>query len=264
VSDVVRNSQALDAGVRAALRRHVLSLADSKRLLGIRYSDWLLGAPSIEDGIAASSMAQDEWGHARLLYAMLKDFDEDPLIVEHERAAEEYANLGVLDEPLADWGAVVSVMTVADTALSVALSGFAEGVYEPARSRVPKMLVEEEFHRDLAFAWTRRLASGSEEARRHLAALFEGVLPRTLAWLGPADEAFAALVTAGITAEGEVLQGRFLDAVAPLVQTVGVDASSVSPRRTGWDEGRGRGEGRPDDEAVARARGDLNRALLVE
>ena len=74
--------------VRAALRRQVLTLADSKRILGLRYSDWLLGAPSIETGIAASSMAQDEWGHARLLYSMLKDFGEDPTTTEHERSRD--------------------------------------------------------------------------------------------------------------------------------------------------------------------------------
>ena len=65
----------LDAAGRAALERLILSLADSKRLMGIRYSDWILGAPSVETGIATSSMTQDEWGHARLLYAMLKDLD---------------------------------------------------------------------------------------------------------------------------------------------------------------------------------------------
>ena len=61
---------ALGADDRAALKRLILGLADSKRLMGIRYSDWVLGAPSVETGIATSSMTQDEWGHARLLYAM--------------------------------------------------------------------------------------------------------------------------------------------------------------------------------------------------
>ena len=32
----------------------------------------------------------------------------------------------------------------------------------------------------------------------------------------------------------------------------------------GWDEGRGRGPGHPDEEAVERARGDRNRTLFVE
>ncbi len=73
---------------RVALERFILGLADGKRLLGVRYSDWLLGAPSIESGIAMSSMCQDEWGHARLLYAMLKELGLDPMRVEHERPAD--------------------------------------------------------------------------------------------------------------------------------------------------------------------------------
>ena len=74
MSDVL-NVASLDAPTRAALERHILRLADSKRLMGIRYSDWTLGAPSVETGIAMSSMTQDEWGHARLLYSMLKELD---------------------------------------------------------------------------------------------------------------------------------------------------------------------------------------------
>ena len=178
----------MEPAAREGLRRALLSLADGKRLMGIRYSDWLLGAPSIETGIAASSMAQDEWGHARLLYAMLKDFGMDPAAVEHERAAEEYANPEALDEPLADWAAVVAACVIVDGALSVALEGFSEGVYEPTRSRIPKMLDEETFHHDLGVAWFRKLAGGSEEGRSRLREAALSMLARTLAWLTPADE----------------------------------------------------------------------------
>ena len=130
----------LDAPQREALTRLIMTLADSKRLMGIRYSNWLLGAPSIETGIAASSMTQDEWGHARLLYAMLKECDLDPGVVEHERAAQEYTSVGVLDEPFADWAAVVAGMVLVDGAISVALRAFAEGRCEAAGARVPKTL----------------------------------------------------------------------------------------------------------------------------
>ena len=78
MSDALLRVDALDERETSALHRLILTLADSKRLMGIRYSDWLLGAPSIEAGIAASSMAQDEWGHARLLYAMLKSRSPSP------------------------------------------------------------------------------------------------------------------------------------------------------------------------------------------
>ena len=179
---------ALDAGTRSALRRLILSLADSTRLMGIRYSDWLLGAPSIEAGIAASSMAQDEWGHARLLYAMLKAFDIDPVEVEHDRPAEAYASVGALDEELPDWAATVAAMVVVDGALSAMLGSFAEGAYEPARNRVPKMLAEEEFHASLGAAWYKRLA-GSKEAGPLLADATRALLPTTLAWLATEDDA---------------------------------------------------------------------------
>jgi 1,2-phenylacetyl-CoA epoxidase catalytic subunit len=119
----------LDATLQADLRRLILTLADTKRLLGIRYSDWLLGAPSIEAGIAASGMAQDEWGHARLLYALLKDLGEDPTPVEHDRAPEAYANCDALDAPADDWADVVALMAVVDSALTVLLEAFAEGAY---------------------------------------------------------------------------------------------------------------------------------------
>ena len=104
--------QSLDDAGRAALARLIITLADSKRLMGIRYSDWLLGAPSIETGISTSSMTQDEWGHARLLYAMLKHLDMDPKTVEYDRSGDEYASVAPLDEELPDWAAVVAAMVV--------------------------------------------------------------------------------------------------------------------------------------------------------
>jgi phenylacetate-CoA oxygenase PaaI subunit len=253
---------ALDPTLERALVRHIVTLADSKRILGIRYSDWLLGAPSIETGIAASSMAQDEWGHARLLYAMLKDLDVDPVPVERDRPAERYANLDPLDEPASDWAVVVAMMVAVDTALSAALEAFAGGAFEPARARVPKMLMEEEFHRDLGLAWFRRLAAGSEEATRRLADSLQAVLPRTLAWLDPDDEPHRALVAAGMVAESA--KERHLAHFGAVFEGVGVTLASVSPERQGWDEARGRGPGHPGAEVVEQARGDRNRALLVE
>ena len=260
----VQSVDELDAETRDALRRHVLTLADSKRLLGIRFSDWLLGAPSIETGIAASSMAQDEWGHARLLYAMLKDFGEDPTDVEHERAPEAYASLDPLDEELGDWADVVAAMVVVDTALATALEGFAGGRYEQARSRVPKMLAEEEFHRDLGRAWVRRLADGTDASRKRVGDAAAAMLPRTLAWLAPEDAAFRRLADAGLTAAAPELDRRFRERVADVLSAAGVDVAAVEADRSGWDAARGRGPGHPSTDAVERARGDRNRALFVE
>ena len=249
---------------KAALKRFILRLADGKRLMGIRYSDWLLGAPSIETGIAMSSMCQDEWGHARLLYAMLKELGHDPEKLEHDRPAEEYANPHALDEEFSDWAGVVAAILLMDGALTVALRGFGEGGFELAQTRVPKMVDEEEFHHDLGQAWFRRFATANTEARERLKAAAEGELPRILSWLDPQDAPAKALAEAGLVTDGAELADRFRERVRPALKLLDVDVDAIEPDRTDWDEDRGRGPGAPSDETVERARGDKNRMLLVE
>lgn len=247
----------------ARARRGILSLADSKRLLGIRYSDWLLGAPSIEAGIATASMCQDEWGHARLLYAMLKEFGVSPRKVEHRRPAEEYASIDPLDHPFPDWAALIAGVIVVDGAISAVLEGFSAGRYDQAQTRVPKMLAEEEYHADLGGAWFRKLASGSDEARERLIQACEAYLPRTLAWVAPEDDAHGELVEAGIFGSAAASRSRFERAVDPFLRLIDLDVGGTAAERSSWDAVRGRGPGHPDEESVERARGDLNRSLLV-
>ena len=253
----------LDEAGRKALERLITSVADSKRLMGIRYSDWLLGAPSLETGIAASSMTQDEWGHARLLYAMLKDVGIDPEAVEHDRSGEAYASLAALDGPCPDWAALVAAIVLADGALTVMLTSLAEGTYETARTRIPKMLGEEVFHSALGAAWYRRLAGANGEARRLLTAATEAMLPSTLAWVGADDGPARTVAEMGVVPPAADRLGAFKDAIRDLVALVGLDVDAVE-RAADWDGARGRTGGRPDEESVERARGDRNRALLVE
>lgn len=257
------NVGALDAPTRAALERHLLRLADSKRLMGIRYSDWNLGAPTVETGIAMSSMTQDEWGHARLLYSMLKELDIDPVAVEHDRPAERYANIRSIDEPFPDWAATVAAIVIIDGAMSTAISAFARGSFEPAQSRCAKMVLEEEFHVSMGAAWYRRLAASSDEAKKLLRAATDRFLPDVLAWLGTEDDAARKLVDSGVTDAGADQVAAFKDAVRDVLAAGGVDVDATEPA-TEWDPERGRGPGHPDDDTVERARGDRNRALLVE
>lgn len=253
----------LEPSRREALIRLIVTLADSKRLMGIRYSDWTLGAPSIETGISTSAMTQDEWGHARLLYAMLKKLDVDTTAIEHDRSAGEYASIDALDEQQPDWAGLVAVMALADGALSAMLRSFAGGTFKLARTRVPKMLVEEQYHASLGSAWYRRLAATEGEARELLTAATEAMLPGLLAWVGADDEAARDLADAGVIGPSAERLSDYKDTVRELVALVGIDIDDVEPS-TDWDESRGRASGQPAEEACERARGDRNRALLVE
>ena len=253
-----------DAPSPGPLSRHILSLADTKRLLGIRYSDWLLGSPSIETGIAASSMAQDEWGHARLLYAMLKRLGFDPFEVEHTRPADRYYSAPALDRPFGDWADFVAAVVVVDGALSVALESFSGGNFALARSRVPKMLAEEEYHRQFGTAWFARLASAGGEGAARLDAAARAVLPSTLACLLPGDDVYAELVADGRVLPGEQVRERVRTRLGNTLGAAGIVLDDIEPDQRGWDAERRRGPGAPGEEAVERARGDRNRALFVE
>ena len=161
-------------------------------------------------------MAQDEWGHARLLYAMLKDYGEDPVSIEHDRAPEAYANAPALDAEFADWAEVVAAIAVVDGALTARLQGFQQGRYETARSRLAKMLGEEEFHRDMGLAWMRKLANS--EGRGRVKAAVEAMLPSTLAWMAPGDDADALLTDAGILDGSDATFGRFREVYGEAIE----------------------------------------------
>lgn len=261
-----KGSAAGSAAVPDGVRDLILVLADSKRLLGYRYAEWMLGAPELETGIALSSMAQDEWGHARLLYALLKG-SEDVDALEHGRDAAEYRNIQVLDAPTTSWAETVALMALVDVALSVQFEALRSSSHDPLRQRVEKLLEEERFHAAHGAAWFRRMANGTDASSAALKEAVERVLPPVLAWFGRDDGRGAALVEAGVV-EGSAssLRERFVARVAPLLDLVGAATDAKGePDPDEFDEVRRRlGSGGPDEATVTRVRGDRNRAFLMD
>jgi len=253
------------ATTRDAVRDLILVLADSKRLLGMRYAGWILGAPELEAGIAAASMAQDEWGHGRLLYALLKEFGDDIAHIEHDREPGEYASMDVLDEEPADWPGLVALNVLADGALSAQFEALRESRHTPLRQRVAKLLDEERFHAAHGAAWFRRLANGGAATRDALTAAVRGVLPGVVRWFGPDSERARTLTGEGIAdTAGSALRARFLAGVAPLLEEIGIAADGEA-NFDGFDETRRRTDpAGPDAALIAQVRGDKNRVFLLD
>ena len=103
-------------------------------------------------------MAQDEWGHARIVYSMLKDFGFDPHHLEHERPADEYHSSGVLDSDVQSWPELIALNYLLDTALSTQFEALHDSRFEPIHYKVRKLLDEERFHFEHGRGWTMRLA----------------------------------------------------------------------------------------------------------
>ena len=255
-------------GVRDAVRDLILVLADSKRLLGMRYGNWMLGAPELEAGIACASMAQDEWGHARLLYALLKEFDDDVEHLEHSREAEEYRNIETLDTEPSSWPALVAVNTFVDQALTLQLEALSQSAYLPLRQRVQKLIEEEAFHTAHGSAWLRRIAGAGPEPRAVMHDSTAAVLPLVLRWFGPDSSRMRALQDASIIdASGSDMRARFIERTAPLIRAAGGtdDLIGLEPDFSDFDEAARRTPGTaPDAHTIAQIRGDRNRAFLMD
>lgn len=254
--------------LRAPLGKLLLSLADNKRLLGMRYSEWILGAPTLEAGIACSAMAQDEWGHGRILYAMLKDFGYKPGSLEHERDSGEYLNSELLDTPPDDWPTLLALNALLDTALTIQCEALVESRFSPLHYKIRKLLDEERFHFDHARGWAARLA-GTDAGRKALGEAFTVAVDGCLRWFGGADgEIGVELVAEGIVdGDPDTLRARWLERVGPLLEHAGLTASD-SAGTLDWDDwnaGRRRsGSGGPDSDTLARVRGDKNRTMLMD
>ncbi len=262
---LVESADALAPPARDALRDLILVLADSKRLLGFRYGSWILGAPELETGIACASMAQDEWGHARLLYALLRDFGENVERLEHGREPDEYRSMEVLDREPPEWAGVVALNALADTALSLQLEALRDCCYLPLRQRTEKLLAEEQYHQAHGAAWARRYARTSPASRQVLCDAFASALPSLLRWFGDDAGAGRTLANAGVTsASADGVRAAFLARVRPLLDELGLAAASPPADFRDFDQARRRGAGGPDAETITRVRGDRNRDFLVD
>jgi 1,2-phenylacetyl-CoA epoxidase catalytic subunit len=166
---------------RACMVSLVGSLADNKAALGRRYAEWAISAPSLESAVAAAAMAQDELGHARATYPVLKGLGAE-VTDDHDHP------LALLDEPLPDWTGFIAANLLIDGVLTTFVAACADSSITPLAQRARKILQEEGSHRVHAEAWARRLCRSGERERTALVSRLETTWAHAGRWPGPVDE----------------------------------------------------------------------------
>jgi len=156
----------------------VLSLADNKQMLGLRYAEWATRAPSLEADIAAAAMGLDDLGHSRVLYGCLEPLGADPRGTERESDAASLRNLPYFDEPWTEWSQFVAANAILDTAFTVMIEACVTGSVEVLQHRLRKMLMEERYHFLHGRSWLR---SGIETGPLNRA------WQEAIEWFGPPD-----------------------------------------------------------------------------
>ena len=156
----------------------VLSIADNKQMLGLRYAEWATRAPSLEADIAAAAMGLDDLGHSRVLYGCLEPLGEDPRGPDRETDPGSLRSLPYFDEPWTEWSQFVAANSVLDTAFTVMIEACVGGSVEVLQHRLRKMLMEERYHFLHGRSWLR---SGIDVEPLHRA------WREAIEWFGPPD-----------------------------------------------------------------------------
>lgn len=259
----------LSEEVLSDLESTIVALSDTKLLLGYHFGEWTFGPPAIEAGIAACSMAQEEFGHARLLNGILKrefELEIDPL--NDARPPTALASIAFLDRSFENWADLVAANAVVDQALSLMLSAFVDSRYEPLARVTEKMLLEERFHYAHAEGWVRLMEERGGAPRAALQAGLKRALRDACAFFGP-PEHDAPLVEVGVkNTSDQALRERLFGRVAGimddpaavgLIDVGGTCALNDPVTWDEWDPTRRRVDpGGPQQEILDELRGTKN------
>jgi ring-1,2-phenylacetyl-CoA epoxidase subunit PaaC len=212
------------------------SLADNKAALGRRYAEWAVSAPTLESAVAAAAMAQDELGHSRSTYPVLKALGVDA----DEGSFGGDRRLALLDEELPDWNAFIAANLLVDGVLTTFVAACVGSSVEPMAKRAKKILQEEGSHRVHGEAWAKRLCRG--EQRDAFVTRLQETWAQTSRWIGPDDdEAYAAALAAGEVSQTAAHQRALVrDWLTALLDGEGVSISLPDPDFAGWDPERRR------------------------
>jgi ring-1,2-phenylacetyl-CoA epoxidase subunit PaaC len=137
----------------------LLSLADDELILGWRDSEWTGIAPTLEEDVAFSSIAQNEIGHARALYELAAvELDSNADALAFDRQPEDYRCAPLVELRLLDWAHAIARRYLYEEADRLRLDALRASDDAELAGLAAKIDREEVYHRLHAEIWAGRLA----------------------------------------------------------------------------------------------------------
>ena len=170
----------------------LIELADDEFIIGHRHSEWLGLSPFLEEDLTLSSIAQDEFGHARALYRIIWpgwDTREQGLV---RRPAHEWRSCSLTERQSPTWEWSLIRHAVYDTAephrWNHLLRTYGATINE-LEALVANVHQEEAFHRRHADDLVRRIGNANDDARLKLQSAVDELWPDVLTFLAGATGA---------------------------------------------------------------------------
>jgi ring-1,2-phenylacetyl-CoA epoxidase subunit PaaC len=138
--------------------QRLLELADDELIVGWRDSEWTGIAPTLEEDVAFSSIAQNEIGHARALYELAaQELGTDADALAFDREPSEYRSAPLVELHLLDWAHTIARRYLYEEADRVRIEALMRSGDETLAGLAAKIDREEVYHRMHAELWAARL-----------------------------------------------------------------------------------------------------------
>jgi ring-1,2-phenylacetyl-CoA epoxidase subunit PaaC len=136
----------------------LLGYADDELIVGWRDSEWTGVAPTLEEDVAFSSIAQNEIGHARALYEVAaRELGTDADALAFDRRPDEYRCAPLVQLHLLEWAHTIARRWLYEQADAVRLEALKADGDEELAQLAAKIDREEVYHRMHAEMWAERL-----------------------------------------------------------------------------------------------------------
>jgi ring-1,2-phenylacetyl-CoA epoxidase subunit PaaC len=215
----------------------LLALADDALITGHRASHWTGVAPSLEEDLAFSTIAQDGINHADLWYQVLIGSETDDVRVGVDalglgRAPEDYRHAILCERPPRDFAYTLArhwILTRFEAIRLETLTGSSDA--EVAAIAV-KLGHELRYHREHADHWFHKLSGGGDDARERFRDALAAVLPASLGLYEPVAGEDRA-VADGLLPVGHPDLRALVEAdTTPMLQTADYDELVPEPSAT--------------------------------
>ena len=159
------------AQAKGALFEYCLRLGDNSLVLGQRLSEWCGHAPDFEMDMAASNLALDLIGQARLILDYAGKYDgsgRDADTLAFTRDVLQFRNILLVEQPNADWARTIARQFLFSTFQAFQFAELARSKDQDLAAIAAKSSKEIAYHKRFASGWMVRLGDGTEESHERL------------------------------------------------------------------------------------------------
>lgn len=201
----------------------LFALADDELLLGRQDLYWTGVAPTLEEDVAFSAIAQDEVSHALALYGLLAEpLGRDVNALALDRAPEVFRHARLLEQQ-GDFAFTIARRFVYELADRLRIDALRQSRWVRLADLCGKMALEETLHFDHAELWLTRLSAAAPGRARMEAALGR-VLPSASALLAPLRGEEALLAEGMLTRSWRALHAEWREELRAHLARIGFGA----------------------------------------